>query len=162
MNKYILITLLTFCCANVFGQSITINDLTNISNLPNDEAHKYVVLGKGFKQEYLQGVGSNTLEHLHKTGTDKKEESLIIGEGAKLSNGNILRTVTYKSQTTQHLFNLITQAKSAGLKMNIQGADAVNNIYLFDNNFFHITILVNRNNTFGSVVVKQKEFLGFD
>jgi hypothetical protein len=146
----------------VFGQSITINDLTNISNLPNDEAHNYVVLGKGFKQEYLQDVGSNMLEHLHKTGTDKKEESLIIGEGTKLSNGTILRTVTYKSQTTQHLFNLITQAKSAGLKMNIQGADAVNNIYLFDNNFFHITILVNRNNTFGSVVVKQKEFLGFD
>lgn len=162
MKKYLLIASLVFWGVDLFGQSVTINDLTNISNLPNDEAHSYLVLGNGFKKEYLQDVNGNTLEYLHKIGTDKKEETVIIGVGTKLSNGSTLRTVTYKSQTTQHLFNLITQAKSAGLKMNIQGADAVNNIYLFDNNFFHISIFVNRNNTFGSVEVKQKEFLGFD
>ncbi|WP_183557308.1 hypothetical protein [Mucilaginibacter sp. SP1R1] len=162
MKKYLLITLLAFYCGNLFGQSVTLNDLTNISNLPNDEAHNYLVVGKGFRKNYVQDVNSNTLEYLHKVSADKKEETVIIGEGVKLSNGTILRTVTYKSQTTQHLFNLITQAKNAGLKMNIQGADAMNNIYLFDNNFFHITIFVNRNNNFGSIEIKQKEFLGFD
>lgn len=162
MKKYLLITLLAFCGADLFGQSITLNDLTNISNLANDEAHNYLVIGKGFKQEYLQEVNGNTLEHLHKVSANKKAETVIIGQGTKLSNGSILRTVTYQSQTAKHLFNLITQAKNAGLKMNIQGADAVNNIYLFDNSFFHIAFFVNRDNTYGSVEVKQKEFMGFE
>ncbi|MDN5287494.1 MAG: hypothetical protein JWR38_3768 [Mucilaginibacter sp.] len=162
MKGYLLIVLLTVCSTNLFGQSVTLNDLTNISNLANDEAHNYLVSGKGFKKEYLQDVNGNTLEYLHKIGADKKDESIIIGEGTKLSNGTMLRTVTYKSQTAQHLCNLIIQAKNAGLKMNIQGADAINNIYLFDNDFFHITFYINRNNTFGSVQIKQKEFLGFE
>jgi hypothetical protein len=162
MKKYFLVALLAFCCVDLLGQSITLNDLTNISNLPNDEAHNYLVVGKGFKKEYLQDVNGNTLEYLHKVNAGKKQETVIIGEGVKLSNGSTLRTVTYKSQTPQHLFNLITQAKSAGLKMNIQGADAKNNIYLFDNNFFHVSIFVNRANTFGYAEVKQKEFLGFE
>jgi hypothetical protein len=161
MKKYFLIISLAVCGTDLFGQSVTLNDLTNISNLANDEAHNYLVLGKGFKKEYLQDVNGNTLEYLHKSGADKKDETVIIGEGTKLSNGATLRTVTYKSQTAKHLFNLITQAKSAGLKMNIQGADAVNNIYLFDNDFFHVAFYVNRNNSFGSVQIKQKEFLGF-
>ncbi|MDR6944919.1 hypothetical protein [Mucilaginibacter pocheonensis] len=162
MKKYLLIVLLACCCINVFGQSITLNDLINISNLPNSEAHNYLVLNKGFKNEYLQEVNGNTMEHLHKVAANKKQETVIIGEYTKLGNGSLLRTVVYNSQTTQHLFNLITQAKSAGLKMNIQGADAMNNIYLFDNNFYHISIFINRNNAFGSIVLKQKEFLGFD
>jgi len=162
MKKYLLIVLLACCSGHVFGQSITLNDLINISNLPNDDAHNYLVNGKGFKNEYLQDVNGHTVEHLQKNAGNKTHETVIIGEGYKLSNGTMLRTVTYKSQTTQHLFNLITQAKSAGLKMNIQGADAANNIYLFDNSFYHIAVYVNRDNSFGSIEVKQKEFIGFD
>lgn len=162
MKKYLLIALMTCCCVNVFSQSITLNDLINVSNLPNGEAHNYLVLNKGFKNEYLQDVNGNTMEHLHKVAGNKQQETVIIGECTRLSNGSVLRTVVYKSQTTQHLFNLITQAKNAGLKMSMQGADAVNNIYLFDNDLYHIVIFVNRNNTFGSVEVKQKEFVGFD
>lgn len=167
MKKYLFITLLSLCCTCVFGQSVTVNDLTSLSNLSNADAHNYLVLGKGFKKQYLQDVDGNTVEHLHKTGEnkadgDKMEEVVIIGVGTKLSSGTTLRTVTYTSLTTKHIFNLITQAKSLGLSMKFQGADSINNIYLFDNDFFHITMLINRNNAIGSVEVKQKEYLGFD
>ena len=167
MRKYLFVALLLLCAAGVSAQSITVNDLTSISNQSNADAHNYLVLGKGFKRQYLQEVDGNTVEHMHKTGQNKEtgekvEETVVIGVGTKLSSGTILRTVTYTSLTTKHIFNLITQAKSLGLSMKFQGADSVNNIYLFDNDFFHITMLINRNNAIGSVEVKQKEYLGFD
>ncbi|SDF20028.1 hypothetical protein SAMN05216464_11459 [Mucilaginibacter pineti] len=167
MKKYLFVALLLLCAAGVSAQSITVNDLTSISNLSNADAHNYLVLGKGFKRQYLQDVDGNTVEHMHKTGQnketgDKMEETVVVGVGTKLSSGTVLRTVTYTSLTTKHIFNLITQAKSLGLSMKFQGADSINNIYLFDNDFFHITMLINRNNAIGSVEVKQKEYLGFD
>ncbi|GAA3981166.1 hypothetical protein [Mucilaginibacter dorajii] len=162
MKKYLFITLLCLGCADLFGQSITINDLTNLTSLANEDAHNYVVLSKGFKKEYTQVVDGNVVEHLKKAGADKKEESVEIGEFVKLSSGAILRTVTYKTSTAVQVFNLMTQAKSSGIRMRFQGVDVKNNIYLFDNDFFHITMYISRDNTNGFVQVKQKEYLGFD
>jgi hypothetical protein len=162
MKKYLFLTLLCLGCVDVFGQSITINDLTNLTNLSNADAHNYLLLAKGFKREYTQEVDGNIVERLNKPSANKNEESVDIGENIKLSSGAILRTVTYKTSTTVHVFNLITQAKSSGIPMRFQGADARNNIYLFDNDFFHITMYISRDNTSGFVQVKQKEYLGFD
>ncbi len=162
MKKYLFLALLSFSCVNVFGQSITFNDLTNLTNLTNADAHNYLVLAKGFKKDYTQDVDGNTVEHLHKPGLEHTEESVAVGVALKLSSGATLRTVTYKTSTTKHVFNLITQAKSQGLPMRFQGADSVNNIYQFDNDFFHIVMFISRDNTSGYVEVKQKEYLGFD
>jgi hypothetical protein len=162
MKKYLFLALLSFCGVDLFGQSVTINDLTNISNLSNADAHNYLVLAKGFKKEYTQEVDGRDTEHLNKVGLDKNQEKVVIGVGTKLSSGTILHTVTYTTTTPVHIFHLITQAKKQGLSMKFQGADSVNNIYLFDNDFFHIVMFINRDNTFGSVEIKQKEYLGFD
>ncbi|WP_295719628.1 hypothetical protein [Mucilaginibacter sp.] len=162
MKKYLFLVVTCFCCVDLFGQSVTVNDLTNLVNLSNADAHNYLVLSKGFKKEYTQDVGGNIVEHLHKGGPVNKGEAVVIGVGTKLSSGTILRTVTYTSAITKDIFNLITQAKRLGLDMKFQGADSVNNIYLFDNDFFHIVMLISRDNSSGSVEVKQKEYLGFD
>lgn len=156
------LALLCFCGANLFAQSVTINDLTNLSNLSNADAHNYLVLAKGFKKEFTQDVDGRETEHLNKINADKKQEAVIIGAGNKLSSGTVLHTVTYTTGTTLHVFNLITQAKRAGIPMRFQGADSVNNIYLFDNDFFHIVMYISRDNSSGFVEIKQKEYLGFD
>lgn len=162
MKRALLIALLLFCSVAVFAQSITINDLANISNLSNAEAHNYLTLGKKFKRQYIQDVDGNSIEHLNKVGPDNKEETIVIGVGSKLSSGTILRTVTYATSTSQHIINLIGQAKHMGLIMKLHGSDAKNDIYLFDNDFFHIVIFLNHDNISGSVEVHQKEYLGFD
>ncbi|WP_432328361.1 hypothetical protein ACRQ5D_01145 [Mucilaginibacter sp. P25] len=46
--------------------------------------------------------------------------------------------------------------------MKLHGSDVKNDIYLFDNDFFHIVIFLNHDNISGSVEVHQKEYLGFD
>ncbi|HEY9196528.1 MAG TPA: hypothetical protein VIM77_09695 [Mucilaginibacter sp.] len=162
MRRIFFVAIFCFGCTGVFAQSITINDLTNLTNLNNGDAHNYLVLSKGFKKKYIQDVDGNTVEHLNKTGPEKKEESVAIGVATKLSNGAVLRTVTYKTAITKHIFNLITQAKSAGLAMKFQGVDIVNNIYIFDSDFFHIVMYISRDNSSGFVEVKQKEYVGFD
>jgi hypothetical protein len=162
MKRTLLIVLLLFCGATVFAQSITINDLANISNLSNAEAHNYLTLGKKFKRQYIQDVDGNSIEHLNRVGADHKEETVVIGVGSKLSSGAVLRTVTYTTSTSQHIINLIGQAKHMGLIMKLHGADVKNDIYLFDNDFFHIVIFLNHDNVSGSVEVHQKEYLGFD
>ncbi|WDF75391.1 hypothetical protein PQ469_15985 [Mucilaginibacter sp. KACC 22773] len=162
MKKFLFVALLCFCGANLFGQSITVNDLINLTNLTNADAHKYLVLAKGFKKAYTQDVDGNTIEHLSKIDAQKKQESVDIGVALKLSSGAILRTVTYKTARTEQIFHLISQAKKQGLPMKFQGADTINNIYQFDNDFFHIVMYINRDNTSGYVEVKQKEYVGFD
>jgi len=162
MKRILLVALLLFCGAGLFAQSVTVNDLANISNLSNAEAHNYLTLGKKFKRQYIQDTNGNSIEHLNKIGPDNKEETVVIGVGSKLSSGAVLRTVTYTTSTSQHIINLIGQAKHMGLKMSLQGADAKNDIYIFDNDFFHIVIFLNHDNVSGSVEVHQKEYLGFD
>jgi hypothetical protein len=162
MKKYLFLALLSFWGVDLFGQSVTINDLTTLSNLSNADAHNYLVLAKGFKKEYTQEVEGRETEHLNKVGGDKNQEKVIVGVGTKLTSGTVLHTVTYTTTTPAHIYHLITQAKKQGLNMKFQGADSVNNIYLFDNDFFHIVMFINRDNTLGSVEIKQKEYLGFD
>ncbi|PWK79646.1 hypothetical protein LX99_00104 [Mucilaginibacter oryzae] len=162
MKRSFLITLLIFCGTRIFAQSVTINDLANVANLSNAEAHNYLTAGKKFKRQYLQEVDGHTIEHLNKIGEDNKEETIVIGMGDRLPNGGILRTVTYTTVTSQHILNLIAQAKHLGLIMKLHGSDAKNDIFFFDNDFFHIVIFLNHDNISGSVEVHQKEYLGLD
>ncbi|AYL94134.1 hypothetical protein [Mucilaginibacter celer] len=162
MKRALLITLLLFCCTTVFAQSITINDLANVANLSNAEAHNYLTLGKKFKRQYLQEVDGHSIEHLNKIGPDNKEETIVIGMGDRLPSGTMLRTVTYTTVTSAHILNLIAQAKHSGLTMKMHGSDAKNDIFFFDNDFFHIVIFLNHDNISGSIEVHQKEYLGLD
>jgi hypothetical protein len=162
MKRALLITLLLFCGVAAFAQSVTVNDLANVANLSNAEAHNYLTLGKKFKRQYIQEVEGKPIEHLNKVDANNKEETVVIGVGDRLPSGSMLRTVTYTTSTSQHILNLISQAKHMGLTQKLHGSDAKNDIFFFDNDFFHIVIFLNHDNISGSVEVHQKEYLGFD
>jgi len=162
MKKALLVVLFLFCGTAMFAQSITINDLANVANLSNAEAHNYLTLGKKFKRQYIQEVDGHQIEHLNRIGPDNKEETIVIGMGDRLSSGAVLRTVNYTSVTSQHILNLIGQAKHMGLIQKLHGSDAKNDIFFFDNDFFHIVIFLNHDNISGSVEIHQKEYLGLD
>ncbi len=54
---------------------------------------------------------------------------------------------------------MVSQAKYAGLDMIFQGSDDVNNIYLFSNNLYQVSIYLRHDQKSGMVEIKQKEFL---
>jgi hypothetical protein len=161
MKKYCLVVLLFCLCLKTYGQSISFFDLTNLTNLSDGQAHTYLTLGKVFKQQYIQEIDGKKIEHFRSISNKVKEQSITIGENAKLSNGTILRTVTYDTTDPQHIVNLIAQARRSKLIMKFQGQDAYNNIYRFDNEFYFITMLISTTENKGQVVVTQKEFVEY-
>jgi hypothetical protein len=161
MRKYFFILMLICFGSNAWAQSISFFDLTNLSNLSNGEAHTYLVLGKVFKQQYLQEIRGKKIERFRSIVPNVKEQTVTIGDNIPLSDGKFLRRVSYTTQDPQHIVNLIAQAKRSRMVMKFQGTDASNNIYVFDNDFYHITMLISTTERKGSVEIKQKEFTGF-
>lgn len=161
MKKYCLIALLFCICTSTYGQSISFFDLTNLTNLTDGQAHTYLTLGNVFKHDYLEEKDGKKIEHFRSKSTKVKEQSITIGENTKLSNGTVLRTVTYDTRDPQHIVNLIAQARRSKLIMKFQGVDKLNNIYKFDNDFYFITMLISTTENKGQVVVTQKEFVGY-
>ena len=161
MKRYCLILLVLCCFSKARAQSISFFDLTNLTNLSDGQAHTYLTLGNVFKHQYLEEVDGKKIEHFRSRSNKVKEQSITIGENTKLSNGTILRTVTYDTRDPQHIVNLIAQARRAKMIMKFQGQDAYNNIYKFDNEFYLITMTISTTENKGSVVVTQKEFVGY-
>jgi hypothetical protein len=161
MKRYCLILLVLCCFSNARAQSISFFDLTNLTNLSDGQAHTYLTLGNVFKHQYLEEIDGKKIEHFRSKSNKVKEQSITIGENTKLSNGTILRTVTYDTRDPQHIVNLIAQARRAKMIMKFQGQDAYNNIYKFDNEFYLITMTISTTENKGSVVVTQKEFVGY-
>ncbi|TSD63427.1 hypothetical protein FFF34_017710 [Inquilinus sp. KBS0705] len=161
MKKYFLL-LLFFClrlAAN--AQNISFFDLTNLTNLSDGEAHNYLTLGGNFKQLYIQEIDGNKIEHFKTLNPKVAEQTVTVGKNIKLANGTILRTVSYTTRDPQHVVNMIGQARRSRLIMKFQGMDATNNIYVFDNEFYHVSMYISTTENTASVEVKQKEFVGY-
>jgi len=146
----------------VFGQSINFNDLVYFTNLTNRQVFDNLLEGNRFRQEYTMTVKGQELEYFRSIGKKANSEKIIIGGYSRLYDGTILRTVSYTSTDGQNIINMIGQVKRYGLQMKFQGADASNNIYLFDNAFYRVSIYLKRDQTSGLVEIKQKEFLGLE
>lgn len=157
MKNSLLILLLFFCGINARAQTVSLTDLTSIANLSNGDARTFLMQGKGFKQLYSQEMNSLTIEHFQNV-TNGQKETVIIGDGVRTGSGVLLHHVTYTTTQVKYILKLITEATSAGLSLNFQGADQFKNIYLYDNFLYTVFIYINVDNTEGSVVVKQKDY----
>lgn len=158
--KRVLLILLLFTCGYVQAQSLTLNDLTNLAQLSNGEAHDYLVLSRKFKRDYIQKINGKQVENYKGFADTTKRETVIIGDGQKLDNGAMLRNVYYATNNRKFLLNMIGQAKQSNFKLSFTGMDANNNIFMFDDDLYHIIINVGRGKGTGSVSVKQKEYSG--
>ncbi|MBK0377743.1 hypothetical protein [Mucilaginibacter segetis] len=161
MKRYLLLLLFFSVGVSTYAQSISFFELTNLTNLSQGEAHTYLTLGKVFKQQYIQEVDGQKIEHFRTVDPKQKEQTVVIGESNKLSNGTVLRTVVYTTRDPQHVVNMISDAKRNNLKMSFQGQDADNNIYMFENDFYHVAMYISTTENKGSVEIKQKEFVGY-
>lgn len=159
MKYYLSILFFVFLSAGVYAQSMSMPELTNLATLTNDQAHNALTYGKPFKRLYWEDLNGHPLVHYRAGATPDKFENIIVGNGTKTPEGIFLHTVTYTTTNTKYILNLIAQAKSTGLNVNFEGADAYNNIYLFDNFLFTVKIYINTDNKQGSVEISQKDYL---
>lgn len=154
MKKYLFIILLCVCCVRVHGQSMNMVNLVNLCNLKNKEAGETLLATKLFKLQYgVDGLNGFVIEHYQ---TLDKKETVIIGDGFKMANGDVLRTVSYVTDVPQNVVNLVAQSKTSNLKMTFTGADKTDNIYIYDNFLYHVVMKIAINNSKATVDVAQK------
>lgn len=144
------------------AQSIRFSDLVYMTPMNNQAIHANLKQGSLFRQDYTEDIDGYPMEFFKRVNAKPDQERIIAGRYTKLYNGTILRTLNYTSTDVQNIFNMISQAKYSGMTMVFQGADDVNNIYLFSNNLYQATIYVRRDQASGMVEIKQKEALNLD
>jgi len=163
MKKYLLfLPLLLLTSLSMYGQSIKFNDLVYFASLTNGEVYTNLLNATTFKQEFTKDFNGQELEYFKNTKGKPNTEEINVGQYTKLYDGTVLRTVNYTSTDPQYIMNMISQAKRYGLDLKFRGADNSNNIYLYDNNFYHVSIYLRRDQSSGLVEIKQKEYLGLE
>jgi hypothetical protein len=163
MKKYLFILpLLTLCSLSISAQSIKFSDLVYFTSLTNRQIYDNLVQGVAFRQNFSEDVYGQEIEHFKSINNKNASETIVVGKYSKLYNGTVLRTINYTSSNAQDILNMLVQAKRYGLELKFRGADNNNNIYLFDNNFYHVSIFLSRDQKSGFVEIKQKEYLGLE
>jgi len=162
--KKSLLFLSALLLAGVFAnaQSIKFSDLVYMAPMSNEAVYANLKQGSAFKQDYSEEVDGYQMEYFKRANAKPDQERIISGKYTKLYNGVILRTLDYTSTDIQNILNMVSQAKYAGMNVLFEGSDNVNNIYLFSNNFYQVSIYVRHDQTSGVVEIQQKEYLNID
>jgi hypothetical protein len=161
MKRSLLIVLLFFCFINVYGQSITLLDLSNLTSLNLKQADDYFAATKRFKLQFGEEVNGFIVEHYQTPAQAGKQETVIVGTGFKTASGAVLYAVSYETNDPQDIINLINQTKHAGLLLTFQGADDHNNIYIYDSFLYHVIFRLSFNQTTGIIDLTQKQVFAY-
>ncbi len=162
MKKLLLFPVLLMICINLYGQSIKFGDLIYFTSLNNREVFDNLMRGNAFRQDYTMQVDGQEIESFKSIGAKANIEKIDVGKYCKLNDGTVLRTINYSSKNQQDIINMISQIKRYGLDLKFQGIDGTNNIYLYDSNFYKVSVFLRRDQTSGMIEIKQKEYLGLD
>jgi hypothetical protein len=157
MKKYLAVIALLISGFAAHAQNLTMSDITNLASLNNSEAHNSLTFERPFTKVYSEQVDGKIIDHYRGNTPSSKTEMVTIGYGGKSMAGNFLHTVKYETTNVNYIRSLITQAKSAGLKKEFQGADSGSNIYMFDSYLYTVNVYISNDNSKGSVTVRQNQ-----
>jgi len=157
MKKSLVILLLVACSLSSNAQSISLLDLINLTSLNSEQINNYFIAGHTFRLQYGEEVNGFVVKHYQTNAPANKLETVLTGAGFKMANGTVLYTASYVTANAQNILKLVEQTQTANLKKSFQGADAANNIFIYDNFLYHIVIKLNFDQTQGSVDVTQKQ-----
>lgn len=156
MKRYLLTLIVFVCGTQVYGQSITLLNLINLTSLNNVQAGTTLTANKVWAMQYGEELSGFVVEHYQSTAQPVKKETIILGNGFKTASGSVLHTVSYVSPTIQDVINLVAQTKTASLVKFFQGSDKKDNIYIYDNFLYHVIVRLSIDNSKGVIDITQK------
>ena len=163
MKKCLLLfTLTVIISASSYSQSVKFSDLVYYTNITSRQVYNTLLASNQFAEESVNVINEQPINHFTKIGKNANSEKIVAGKFIKLADGTILRTVQYTSSSARNILSMISQAKSYGLRLRFRGADPSNNIYLYDNDFYNVSIYLRRDQSSGFVEIKQKLYLGLE
>jgi hypothetical protein len=161
MKKALVILVLFFCGIVAQAQTLSMSDLTNLATFDMANANNFLVIGKPFKQTYIQDINKLTIHHYQGKTPTSKNENVTVGDGFVTASGTLLHKVTYTSTQIKYIQNLIGQTHSVGLHRLFLGSDKYNNIYVYNNQLYTVRIFIKNDNSSGTVEVKQNDFVNY-
>lgn len=159
MKKYFVVLVLLLAIISARAQTVSFADLLNMTSMNNTQVHDFL-LSKGFKPLGTQSFSGKVFDQYKSSRIPDNQELIFVGQGAKTTNGNTQRALSYSSVLGGDLDNLLGQAKKSSLTLIFQGADVNKNIFRFDNSLFRATISIAFDKKSGSVDVAQKDASG--
>ena len=145
-------------CICSYAQSLSFEDLLNLTNMSDVQAHDFLLVSKRLKSTGVQLVNGQNMEQYKSTPvTPDKTEFVLLGAIKKGQGGTLTRPVAYSTLQESDINALLAQAKKSTLSLVFQGSDLNKNIYRFDNSLFRVTISISFDKKSGSVEVQQKE-----
>ena len=163
MKKCLLLfTSMVLFSSGIYSQSVKFSDLVYYTNITSSQVYNTLLASNLFEEQSTSVVNGQPIDHFSKIGKNANSEKIVAGKFTKLADGTILRTVEYTSSSARNILSMISQAKSYGLRLRFRGADPSNNIYLYDNDFYNVSIYLRRDQSSGFVQIKQKLYLGLE
>ena len=157
MKRYLFTVILFVVCAVSNAQSLTFEELLNLTGMTDEQANYFLTVSKGFKSTGLQVLnGKNEYQYKSNSSAPGKTETVTIDVSTNNTGAKTLRVVTYNTLQEQDINNLLAEAKKSSLTIVFQGSDANKNIYRFDNSLFRASISLSIDKKYGSVEVQQR------
>ncbi|WP_462265897.1 hypothetical protein [Mucilaginibacter sp.] len=158
MKKALLLVFLLGSSLFLKAQTVLVNDMINLVNLPEDEVKSYLN-SKGFKLKVISKVNGFTVNQFEMT-QQGKHETVIYGQNSKAIDGTVLHTIRYTTNSAPYIINLIADAKRSGLQLDFAGADNYKNIYFFNSVLYRASIYLNFNRAYGLLEIREKDLSG--
>src|SRR5215217_205122 len=159
MRKYLVIVAIIALVASARAQSVSLLNLTNLTSLNNKQAADDIAARKVFKLQTGEELDGFLVETYQTVAPRNKVETIVVGKGYKLASGGALYTVTYTSANAQDVINLMGQAKSINVKQTFHGADAYDNIYIFDSFLYRMVVRIRLDGSRSVVDISQKQVM---
>ncbi|PTR01049.1 hypothetical protein C8P68_101280 [Mucilaginibacter yixingensis] len=160
MKKLLILCLLVCGAVVAHAQSMTFYSMADMVRLSAGEVDNILVNTGKFKvndKQIVKGQLLTSYQTIDRNKTPIKGETLVTGAYNTTNSGEHLHTITYKSIYPEYIYNLIKQIQGLGYHNTLKGADQVRSIYIFDSNFYHVTVLMMRDGSVNSVEIRQKE-----
>ncbi len=159
MKKFVLAVAIMALGASARAQNINLLNLTNLTGLNNKQAADDIGARKLFKLQSGEEIDGFLVETYQTQAPRNKVETIVVGKGYKLASGGVLYTVTYTSANVQDVINLMGQAKSINVKQTFHGADAYDNIYIFDSYLYRMVVRIRLDGSRSIIDISQKQVL---
>ena len=157
MRRYLFAVLLLFACSGGYAQSLSFEELQNLTNMTDDQAHNYLLVSKGFRSKGKQQINGRNFELFQSNRIDPdKRETVSLRASSQGTSGNVSRQVIYFTLREQDINAMLVQAKASKMALVFKGADQYKRIYRFDNSLFMAIISTAFDHLSGSVVLEEK------
>jgi len=160
MKKYLLAVGLFILTLSSKAQTMTFPDMVDLGHLNNDQLYATLIATGRYRVNTMAQVNGQDISYYEVIDRNKqvvKGETLVTGAYHTADHDVRLHTFTYQTTYADYVYNLMAQMTKDGYSLTFRGNDASKHIYIYDNQFTHVTIFIPFYHGTSSVEIREKD-----